>query len=119
MRRTLAEKVWDHVVARDEGRDLLYMDLHPFALEEPPGGQLIDGLDDVALTFDHAGAIVTYEATRPRLLPGVTAACLTARLGSEGVEHRTLQAADRAQHTRACGRVTSNGLARFNCISQQ
>ncbi len=43
----------------------------PFEIDGFARWRLLEGLDDIALTLRHAGAIDTYEATRPHWLPRV------------------------------------------------
>jgi len=43
-----------------------------FPLPDFARWRLLEGLDDVALTLQHAGAIAAFEAGRPAWLPAVT-----------------------------------------------
>jgi len=43
----------------------------PFALDDFTQHRFLEGLDDVGLTLQHAGAITAHEATRPSYLPSM------------------------------------------------
>ena len=44
----------------------------PFAIDGHTKRVLVEGLDDIAMTLSHAGAITAYEAARPAWLPVTT-----------------------------------------------
>jgi len=41
----------------------------PFTIDDYTRQRLLEGLDDIAVTLQHADAITAYEATRPSFLP--------------------------------------------------
>ncbi len=56
----------------------------PFALPDYARWRLLEGLDDVAVTFKHADAITAFERRRPAWLPSLAAKAHAAGPGEHG-----------------------------------
>ena len=74
----VVEKLWE--IAESEPGIEFTVDLHhctieaadnvfPFTIDDYTRQRLLEGLDDIAVTLQHADAITAYEATRPSFLP--------------------------------------------------
>jgi 3-isopropylmalate/(R)-2-methylmalate dehydratase small subunit len=74
----VVEKLWE--IAESEPGIEFTVDLHhrtieaadnvfEFSIDDYTRHRLLEGLDDIAMTLQHADAITAYEATRPSFLP--------------------------------------------------
>lgn len=74
----VVEKLWE--IAESEPGIEFTVDLHhrtieaadnvfAFTIDDYTRHRLLEGLDDIAMTLQHADAITAYEATRPSFLP--------------------------------------------------
>jgi len=74
----VVEKLWE--IAESEPGIEFSVDLHhrtieaadnvfAFTIDDYTRHRLLEGLDDIAMTLQHADAITAYEATRPSFLP--------------------------------------------------
>ena len=74
----VVEKLWE--IAESEPGSAFTVDLNhrtveaadnvfEFAIDDYTRHRLLEGLDDIAMTLQHADAIAAYEATRPSFLP--------------------------------------------------